>query len=335
MSARRSRAGFTLIELLVVIAVIAILIGLLLPAVQKVREAANRARCAGHLKQFSLACHNYHDTQGRLPAAVDAGGPRYTTLFVELLPYVEQAPLHGRWDFASPGANSALALTALPLMLCPSHPGIDPTSGLTTYGGNGGTRPWPLDALTKADGMFPTAGPMSKPAPNQTGVRLDHVTDGTSNTLLLGERQVGDAGLDSYLNAPSGVVTPPPTPPLRSVAAYARWYPFPASAPEPAAGNAAGGLFSSQASVGLMNPSHWEPPPAPPPPAPAPTPPPVDSGPLAEQYRARLGAYGSYHVGGANVAMADGSLRFLRSTTSAPALAALTTRAGGEPGVTE
>ncbi len=331
-AARPRSVGFTLIELLVVIAIIAILIGLLLPAVQKVREAASRARCTSHMKQFALACHNYHDVAGRLPGAAEAGGARYTTLFVELLPYVEQDPLYRRWDFVNVTANAGLAVTPLQLMLCPSHPGIDPAAGATTYGGNGGTRPFPLDANTRADGMFPTTGPASKPAANQSGVRLDHVTDGTSNTILLGERQVGDPGLDSYMSAPAGVITPTPDPPLRPVATFARWYPVPAAPPEAAGGNAAGSLFSSQATVGLSNPSHWEPPPPPVPPAPPiPTPPPpVPWGPLADQIRARLGAYGSFHTGLANIALADGSVRSLRTTVTLTALTALTTRAGGE-----
>ncbi len=335
MAGRRFRAAFTLIELLVVIAIIAVLVGLLLPAVQKVREAAARLKCQGNLKQFALACHNYHDTQGRFPGAADAGGSRYTTLFVELLPFVEQAPLYARWDFANPGANAALALAPLPLMLCPSHPGIDATLGVTTYGGNGGSRPYPLDAMTQADGMFATTGPASKPVANQVGVRLEHVSDGTSNTLLLGERQVGDAGLDSYMNAPAGLITPTPTPPLRPVAGYAMWYAVPAAPPEPAGGNAAGALFSAQAAVGLSNPSRWDPPPIPVPPALPTPPPPVPWPPLLLQFQARLGAYGSFHIGGANVAMADGSLRYLKSTTSASALTALSTRAGGEPGFVE
>ena len=98
MSCRRPRSGFTLIELLVVIAIIAVLIGLLLPAVQKVREAAARSKCQNNLKQMSLALHSFHDANGRFPTGVSA---TQLSVHVYILPYIEQDPLYSRFSFAS------------------------------------------------------------------------------------------------------------------------------------------------------------------------------------------------------------------------------------------
>src|SRR6476660_1494142 len=85
----QGRAGFTLIELLVVIAIIAVLIGLLVPAVQKVREAASRAKCANNLKQLALAMHNFHDTNQKLPLA-ETNNPARQTWVMWIWPYIEQ-----------------------------------------------------------------------------------------------------------------------------------------------------------------------------------------------------------------------------------------------------
>jgi len=154
VSHRSRRPGFTLIELLVVIAIIAILIGLLLPAVQKVREAAARAKCTNNLKQFGLAAHNYESTNGTLPPSqhsvvLPKDGTGVPTTYSSgastqalLLPYFEQASKYNQFDMnynvnsdaalhkgipAKANANAAARGGDVPVFLCPS----DPSSAFT------------------------------------------------------------------------------------------------------------------------------------------------------------------------------------------------------------
>jgi prepilin-type processing-associated H-X9-DG protein len=134
----------TLVELLVAVAIIGVLIGLLLPAVQNVREAANRTKCVSNLKQIALGCHNHHDVHGFLPRSLARPDPtdmlqnldNRGTWLVAVLPYVEQDALYRQIGEQGPNAT-----TRLPLFRCPSDP-ADPGAAVSNYAGNHGPQCW-------------------------------------------------------------------------------------------------------------------------------------------------------------------------------------------------
>jgi prepilin-type N-terminal cleavage/methylation domain-containing protein/prepilin-type processing-associated H-X9-DG protein len=273
---RRPRPGFTLIELLVVIAIIAILIGLLLPAVQKVREAAARAKCSNNLKQIAIALHSYHDTRGNLPACGERNATNRWSWAVAVLPFVEQDSLYrllGSPDvYATTNmpfpattlipatTGTALLQTKIPTYRCPSdiledtNPNFD-NYGTSNYVVSEGVMSWAVDAAT------------GKPFPLGK-TRLLAITDGTSNTLMVGERdgKIGLGAIWAGVRKTGGVVN-----------GRTRERPN-----APFLGN------RGTACCGGEQPSPPDP--------------------------CRRGGFSSLHTGGVNFALCDGSVRFVRES---------------------
>ena len=191
--ARSQRTAFTLIELLVVIAIIAILIGLLLPAVQMIRESAHRTQCANHLKQMGLAFLNYHDLYRHFPTggknAADppasgpsadspSGRPEWSWTY-QILPFIEQDNVYNNSN------DSVVQQVVIPIYYCPSRRSPQTyfnnvLGGRVDYAGNAGTDA--TSTQTNFDGIV-----------TRTGLRpiaIRDVRDGTSNTMMIGEKRV-------------------------------------------------------------------------------------------------------------------------------------------------
>jgi len=228
---RPSRTGFTLIELLVVIAIIAILIGLLLPAVQKVREAAARAKCTNNLKQIGLALHNYHDSEGFFPPGyIDLNmnpastpdndvGPGWGWASF-LLPYLEQGSVYRQINFSQGvgiGGNAAVCQLPLGVYQCPSdaYPQnftVWPTSVVVAHGSYVGCNGWEecfnnAGGAGQGGGSDGLSGGLGQ-AGNGLFYRnsrycMANVTDGLSNTIFVGERS-GNHAPSTWTGAVTG-----------------------------------------------------------------------------------------------------------------------------------
>jgi prepilin-type processing-associated H-X9-DG protein len=318
-----------LIEVLLLVAVAVVLAGLLIPALQKTREASARCSCQQNLRSIAVAAFQFHVAQSRFPAGEtvlgdDRLGPwneeYYSSWVIPLLPYLGEKERaaglarYPKFDDGHRGGKFSLYGTPIPVLVCPADalpPGgvyeyhsADPTSpkynptfpdgrydAVSSYGANWGTQIFEDNPSQKVDknGMFHY----------NTRTRVADVLDGVANTILFGERSHLEPRWP-YMGYPSAS--------QQNIAVLGRWY--------------TGGLCTGRQPIETINfklPAWVE------------TSPPKPKSPAwFDLYNKRLGSYGSEHPGGCNFVMADGSVRFLSESITLTTLQALSTKAGGE-----
>lgn len=322
------RRAFSLVELLVVISIIAVLIGMLLPAVQKARETANRVACQNNLKQLGLAVHNYHDAYEVLPFGSNflTGVDNISTVSY-LLPYIEQGALFietsgGQNVFNNNGATTPWALTKVPVFICPSEiqPQISSGDFTCNYHTNSGT--WYSMVGNTWDGPFVFAYPAGQTVDGvtglQNGVRFTDITDGLSNTGAFAEVCAGmsTASLRNGRNIlyEANSKWPTGTPPFASMAAATQFFMTLSTNFNPYTGqgfpwNNGGPLRSFY--------NHL-------------TPPNTNGFVTTTAYFTCVRPASSYHPGGVNALLCDGSVLFVTNNVDHATWTAYGSIAGGE-----